>query len=76
MYSFTYLEPVCCFLSSSNCCFLSSIRTPQNHHGETEPRGLTTPVSRAFPESGARGLERLSAGCSLLRIFASSQWLL
>ena len=68
MYSFTYLEPVCCFLSSSNCCFLSSIRTPQNHHGETEPRGLTTPVSRAFPESGARGRERLSARCSLLRI--------
>ena len=24
MYSFSYLEPVCCFTSSSNCCFLTS----------------------------------------------------
>ena len=23
MYSFSYLEPVCCFMSSSNCCFLT-----------------------------------------------------
>ena len=22
MYSFSYLEPVCCSMSSSNCCFL------------------------------------------------------
>ena len=26
MYSFCYLEPVCCFISSSNCCFLTCIR--------------------------------------------------
>ena len=25
MYSFSYLEPVCCFMSSSNCCFLICI---------------------------------------------------
>ena len=26
MYSFSYLEPVCCSMSSSNCCFLSCIQ--------------------------------------------------
>ena len=26
MYSFPYLEPVCCSVSSSNCCFLTSIQ--------------------------------------------------
>src|SRR5574337_714915 len=25
MYSFSYLEPVCCSMSSSNCCFLTCI---------------------------------------------------
>ena len=25
MYSFSYLEPVCCSMSNSNCCFLTSI---------------------------------------------------
>ena len=29
MYSFSYLEPVCCFLSSSNCCFLTCIQVSQ-----------------------------------------------
>ena len=26
MYSFPYLQPVCCSLSSSNCCFLTCIQ--------------------------------------------------
>ena len=26
MYSFSYLEPVCCSMSSSNCCFLTCIQ--------------------------------------------------
>ena len=26
MYSFSYLEPVCCSMSSSNCCFLACIQ--------------------------------------------------
>ena len=30
MYSFSYLEPVCCSMSSSNCCFLSCIQISQN----------------------------------------------
>ena len=29
MYSFPDLEPVCCFLSSSNCCFLACIQVSQ-----------------------------------------------
>ena len=29
MYSFSYLEPVCWSLSSSNCCFLSCIQVCQ-----------------------------------------------
>ena len=28
-YSFSYLEPVCCSLSSSNCCFLTCIQVSQ-----------------------------------------------
>ena len=29
MYSFDYLEPVCCSMSSSNCCFLTCIEISQ-----------------------------------------------
>ena len=29
MYSFSYLEPVCCYMSSSNCCFLTCIKVSQ-----------------------------------------------
>ena len=29
MYFFSYLEPVCCFMSSSNCCFLTCIQISQ-----------------------------------------------
>ena len=29
MYSFSYLEPVCCSMSSSNCCFLTCIQLSQ-----------------------------------------------
>ena len=29
MYSFSYLEPVCCSMSSSNCCFLTYMQVPQ-----------------------------------------------
>ena len=29
MYSFSYLEPVCCSMSSSNCCFLTCIQICQ-----------------------------------------------
>ena len=29
MYSFSWLEPVCCSMSSSNCCFLTCIQVSQ-----------------------------------------------
>ena len=29
MYSFSYLEPVCCSMTSSNCCLLTCIQTSQ-----------------------------------------------
>ena len=29
MYSFPYLEPVCCSMSGSNCCFLTCIQISQ-----------------------------------------------
>ena len=29
MYFFSYLEPACCFMSSSNCCFLTCIQVSQ-----------------------------------------------
>ena len=29
MYSISYLGPVCCFISSSNCCFLTFIQISQ-----------------------------------------------
>ena len=29
MYSFSYLEPVCCFMYISNCCFLNCIQISQ-----------------------------------------------
>src|SRR5574337_85787 len=29
MYSFSYLEPVCCSMFSSNCCFLTGIQISQ-----------------------------------------------
>ena len=32
MYSFFYLEPVCCSMSSSNCCFLTWIQVYQEAH--------------------------------------------
>ena len=28
-YSFPYLEPVCCYVFSSNCCFLTCIQVSQ-----------------------------------------------
>ena len=29
MYSFPYLEPICCSMSSSNCCYLTCIQISQ-----------------------------------------------
>ena len=47
MYSFSYLEPVCCSMSSSNCCFLTCIQISQ----ETgQVVGLVFPCFKNFSQ--------------------------
>ena len=43
MYSFSYLDPVCCSMSSSNCCFLSAYRLSRGRSG-----GLVFPFLEEF----------------------------
>src|SRR5574342_9880 len=43
MYSFSYLEPVCCSMSSSNCCFLTCIQVSRGRSG-----GLVFPSLSEF----------------------------
>ena len=38
MYSFSYLEPVCCSMSSSNCCLLTCIQISQENLFKTFPQ--------------------------------------
>ena len=40
MYSFSYLEPVCCSMSSSNCCFLTCVQISQEASQEAIPKSL------------------------------------
>ena len=46
MYSFSYLEPVCCPMSSSNCCFLTCIQISQ----EAGQVVLYSHLSQNFPQ--------------------------
>ena len=46
MYSFSYLEPVCCSMSSSNCCFLTCIQISQ----EAGQVAWYTHLLKNFPE--------------------------
>jgi len=46
MYSFSYLEPVCCSMSSSNCCFLICIQISQ----EAGQVVWYAPLLKNFPE--------------------------
>ena len=43
MYSFPNLEPVCCFMSNSNCCFLTNTDFPGGNSG-----GLVFPSLEEF----------------------------
>ena len=45
MYSFSYLEPVCCPMSTSNCCFLTCIQTSQE-----EGHVVWSHLSQNFPQ--------------------------
>ena len=46
MYSYSYLEPVCCSMSSSNCCFLTCIQVSQ----ETGQMVLYSHLFKNFPQ--------------------------
>ena len=49
MYSFSYLEPVCCSMSSSKCCFLTCIQISQ------EAATLCNPMDCSLPGSSVLG---------------------
>ena len=42
MYSFSYLEPVCCSMSGSNCCFLTCIQISQEAESLSHVKLLAT----------------------------------
>ena len=46
MYSFSYLEPVCCFMSNSNYCLLTYIQVSQ----ETGPMVWYSQLFQNFPQ--------------------------
>ena len=56
MYSFSYLKPVCCSMSSSNCCFLTCIQVSQEagqvvwycHHFENFPQFIVIHTVKGF----------------------------
>ena len=56
MYSFSYLEPVCCSMSSSNCCFLTCIQISQeagqvvwySHLSQNFPQFIVTHTVKGF----------------------------
>ena len=56
MYSFSYLEPVCCSISSSNCCFLTFIQVSQaagqvvwySHLLKNFPQFIVIPTVKGF----------------------------
>ena len=56
MYSFSYLEPVCCSMSSSNCCFLTCLQISQeasemvwySHHFQNFPQFIVIHTFKGF----------------------------
>ena len=52
MYSFSYLEPVCCSMSSSNCCFLTCIQISayRNLHTEADQVVWYSHLFQNFPQ--------------------------
>ena len=55
-FTFSYLEPVCCFISSSNCCFLTCIQISQeagqvvcySHLFQNFPQFVVIHIVKAF----------------------------
>ena len=50
MYSFSYLEPVCCSMSSFNCCFLTCIQISQEASEVTVLRHYQKTKERVVPQ--------------------------
>src|SRR5574340_846195 len=56
MFSFSYLEPVCCSMSSSNCCFLTCTQVSQeagqvvwySHLFQNVPQFIVTHTVKGF----------------------------
>ena len=56
MYSSSYLEPICCSMSSSNCCFLTCIQVSQeagqvvwySHHLKNFPQFIVVHTVKHF----------------------------
>ena len=56
MYCFSYLEPVCCLMFSSNCCFLTNIQVSQeagqvvwySHLFQNSPQFVVTHIVKGF----------------------------
>ena len=56
MFSFSYLEPVCCSMHSSNCCFLTCLQVSQeagrvvwySHHFKNSPEFVVVHTVKAF----------------------------
>ena len=62
MYSFSYLEPVCCSISSSNCCFLTCIQVSQE-------AGQVVWYSHLFQNLWIESLTTLKILCSAIHHF-------
>ena len=59
MYSFSYLEPVCCSMSSSNCCFLTFIHISQ----EAGQVVWYSHLFQNFPQFAAKSLQSCPTLC-------------
>ena len=75
-YSFSYLEPVCCSMSSSNCCFLTCIQVSQeagqvvwySHLFKNFPPFIVVHTGKDF------GIVRCFSGTLLLFQWSSGCW--
>ena len=79
MYSFSYLEPVCCSMSSSNCCFLTCIQISQEaghvvwytHLFQNFPQFIVIPTVKGFGIVNKAEVDVFSGNLLLFRWMAS-----
>ena len=81
MYSFPNLEPVCCFMSGSNCCFLTCIQISQeagkviwySHLLKNFPQFVVIYTVKGFAISNKAEVDVFS-GILLLSLWSSRCW--